>query len=141
MPETDLLHPYGNDCDRFLYAPVGEDRNGYVVTVLSTLARLGLDPRKEASELATLSRAAASKRLDRLLSGFRDVPALGTEHVSTAERLVLLLPEHLRLRASAPRGTKPTQKAPGPGLSVFQALMLLLVFAQILYFFLSGSGE
>jgi hypothetical protein len=38
----------------FLYAPLGEDRRGSSVTVLSMLARLGVDPWSEASELSRL---------------------------------------------------------------------------------------
>jgi len=46
MPTVDVLHPDGNDFDPFLFASVGEDRNGANVTVISALARLGLDPWK-----------------------------------------------------------------------------------------------
>jgi hypothetical protein len=82
----------GSEFEPFLYAPVGEDRNGQIVTVLSTLARLGLDPWKEAAALAALGRDAASSRLGLLLSGFRDVPALGRDHLSVARELAGLLP-------------------------------------------------
>ena len=92
MTGVDVLHPHGNGFDPFLQAAVGEDRNGQVVTVLSMLARLGLDPWSEASDLASLSRAAAGARLDKLLSGFRDVPALGLDHGAIARSLTDLLP-------------------------------------------------
>jgi hypothetical protein len=49
--------------DAFLYAPVGEDNEGTVLTVLSALARLGLDPWNEAARLADLPRAAAAQAL------------------------------------------------------------------------------
>lgn len=82
----------GSEFERFLYAPVGEDRNGETVTVLSTLARLGLDPWKEAAALGALGGDAASSRLGLLLSGFRDVPALARDHLSVARALASLLP-------------------------------------------------
>ena len=47
----------------FLYASVGEDKAGIELTVLSALARLGLDPWSEASRLADLPRAAAVQAL------------------------------------------------------------------------------
>ena len=59
MARVDVLHPDGSDFHQFLYAFVGADRDGFMVTVLFTLARLGLDPWKEASELADVSEEAA----------------------------------------------------------------------------------
>ena len=54
MADLNVLNPHPPEFDRFLHATVGEDRNGYAVTVLSTLARLGLDPWNETAELVTL---------------------------------------------------------------------------------------
>ncbi|MCP1167375.1 hypothetical protein [Limimaricola litoreus] len=141
MTNPNLLRPDASDCDRFLFAPVGEDRNGYVVTVLSTFARLGLDPRNEASGLAALSRSVARERLDRLLTGFSDVPALKREHGATAERLILLLPERLRPRAAPSHDDLVAGCPSKPTLPVFWLLMILLALAQILYFGLAGAGE
>ncbi len=61
MTGTSLLNPHPPDFERFLYATVGQDRNGYAVTVLSTLARLGLDPWNETAELVALGREAAAR--------------------------------------------------------------------------------
>jgi hypothetical protein len=93
MTRTSDLNPHPLEFERFLYAPVGEDRRGYVVTVLSTLARLGLDPWSETAELATLGRDAAGTRLGALLSRFGDVPALVSDHGTVARELSLLLPD------------------------------------------------
>ncbi|MDF2117845.1 hypothetical protein PY365_19885 [Roseiarcaceae bacterium H3SJ34-1] len=46
--------------DDFLFAPVGEDRNGMIVSLLSALARLDIDPWEEAAELARLPTEAAT---------------------------------------------------------------------------------
>jgi hypothetical protein len=59
MADPNVLNPHPPEFERFLYASVGEDRNGYVVTVLSALARLGLDPWAETADLVTLGRDAA----------------------------------------------------------------------------------
>ena len=93
MADPNVLNPHPPEFDRFLHASVGEDRNGYAVTVLSTLARLGLDPWKETAELVMLGHAAAQARLGTLLARFRDVPALASDHGWVARDLSQLLPE------------------------------------------------
>ncbi|GHF75345.1 hypothetical protein [Seohaeicola zhoushanensis] len=35
MAQPNVLNPHPPEFERFLYAPVGQDRNGHVVTVLS----------------------------------------------------------------------------------------------------------
>jgi hypothetical protein len=74
MAQPNVLNPHPPEFERFLYASVGEDRNGYVVTVLSALARLGLDPWAKTAKLVALGRDAARARLGTLLERFRDVP-------------------------------------------------------------------
>lgn len=141
MSGVEDLHPYGSDFDRFLYAWVGQDRNGHGVTVLSTLARLGLDPWREAAELAARGREVARGRLDKLLSGFRDVPALADDHGAVARQLSLLLPEQRAIHAPQPAGSARTRGATASGWSVMALLMILLVVVQALLFGGAGSGE
>src|SRR6185503_7053629 len=52
----------------FLYAPIGEEENGMVLTVLSALARLGVDPWDEAARLSEQPKEAATKRLTSIIS-------------------------------------------------------------------------
>ena len=47
----------------FLYAPVGEDKNGVFLTVLSMLARQNVDPWEEAADLNRLPRDSAKQKL------------------------------------------------------------------------------
>jgi len=49
--------------DAFLFASVGEEVDGRPLSVLSALARLGLDPWDEAAHLAQLTREAAADQL------------------------------------------------------------------------------
>jgi len=97
----------------FLYAPLGEDRHGSSVTVLSMLARLGVDPWGEASELSRLPAAAARQRLEALMTRFHDVPTLVPDRGGIVSGRLALLP-----RQAAPRnGTSakpatPPQEAP-----------------------------
>src|SRR5690242_19308420 len=55
-PELPIGHP---EFDAFLSASIGEDADGVGVTVMSALARLGLDPWSEAARLSDLPREAA----------------------------------------------------------------------------------
>ena len=93
MSRMDFLRQGRTPFDGFLYAAVGEDRGGNTVSVLSTLARLGLDPWDEAAGLAELPRSEARSRLERLLAGFGDVPALRQDQGKIIPRLVDLLPK------------------------------------------------
>lgn len=140
MTGVDVLHPHGNGFDPFLQAAVGEDRNGQVVTVLSMLARLGLDPWSEASDLASLSRAAAGARLDKLLSGFRDVPALGLDHGAIARRLTDLLPVRSLPRTSEAIGSSASLGPTIVGVPILAILLVFLILAQVLHFGASGPG-
>jgi hypothetical protein len=143
MAGPDGLNPNPPEFERFLYASVGEDRNGYAVTVLSTLARLGLDPWNETAELVTLGRDAAGARLGLLLSRFRDVPALGSDHGAVARNLSLLLPESPPARYLKQAGStiaKGRSVSSGAALTI---LAIVLVLLQLLFagVFGSGSGE
>ena len=140
MTGVDVLHPHGNGFDPFLQAAVGEDRNGQVVTVLSMLARLGLDPWSEASDLASLSRAAAGARLDKLLSGFRDVPALGLDHDAIARSLTDLLPVRSWPRAPEETGSSASFGSKIAGVPILAVLLVLLILAQVFQFGASGPG-
>ena len=93
MSASDVLHPDGSDFDAFLQAELGEDRNGVAVTVLSALARVGLEPWTEAKELARLGRKDAEVRLNAHLVAITDVPTLALASRSKAAKLVSLLPK------------------------------------------------
>lgn len=76
----------------FLSAPVGEDRHGTSVTVLSMLARLGVDPWGEASELARLPEGAARQRLEALMARFNDVSTPVQDRSGVVLKLLASLP-------------------------------------------------
>lgn len=84
----------------FLFAPVGEDRNGMLVSVLSALARVGVDPWEEAKQLAGLSAESARIRLDKMIAVLPGIPSLTVDHQAVANRLVALLPRGTSLAAS-----------------------------------------
>jgi hypothetical protein len=82
----------GSEFNAFLFAPIGDEKNGMVLSVLSALARLGVDPWREATELARMPRAAANQRLTSLIAALPDAPSTRSQPGTIADRLIALLP-------------------------------------------------
>jgi hypothetical protein len=141
MAAPNVLNPDPPEFDRFLHASVGEDRNGYAVTVLSTLARLGLDPWKETAELVTLGRDAARRRLETLLARFRDVPALASDHSRIARDLSQLLPEGPTSGALLRAASTVADGRPGTSGAIWAVFAIILVLFQMFMVGGSRSGE
>lgn len=106
MPTLEDLRSGGTVFDPFLYAQIGTDRNNNSVTVVSVLARLGLEPWDAAAELAALHKDEARARLAILLGGCRDVPALAVDKGAIAARLAALLPETAPTASAADPATQ-----------------------------------
>ena len=81
-----------SEFDPFLYAPVGEERNGMLLSVLSALARLDVDPWLEAATLTKMPAKDATLRLTSLLSSLPS-EAVTLLAPSTVLRLIALLPK------------------------------------------------
>jgi hypothetical protein len=82
----------GAEFNDFLFAPIGEDRNGMLVSVLSGLARLDVDPWQEAARLAQLPGETAIERLTSLIGALRDRDSSYLDPPTIATRLIALLP-------------------------------------------------
>jgi hypothetical protein len=82
----------GAEFNDFLFAPIGEDRNGMLVSVLSGLARLDVDPWQEAAKLAQLPGETARQRLISLIDVLRDRDLSFLDPSAIATRLITLLP-------------------------------------------------
>jgi hypothetical protein len=134
----DDLRQSATPLDRFLHASVGEDRNGNPVTVLSTFARLGLDPWEEAKDLSRLTQENARLRLGGRLARFRDVAASGSG--ATVQRLLDLLPPPASQlgRGSPTSASRVTPHGFGPILAIAAVLVLLL---QAVFGNSGGSGD
>jgi hypothetical protein len=65
----------GSEFDAFLFAPIGEGRNGMLLSVISALARLNVDPRQEATQLAGLPGDTATRRLASLIASISSTVA------------------------------------------------------------------
>ncbi len=129
-PELSIGHP---EFDAFLSAPVGEDADGIGLTVMSALARIGLDPWSEAARLSDLPHDAAVEALAVTLgqlptASWKQAGDIGTLG-DLARRLADCLPRsHLPVdepgRRAAAAPARPAARTPsGP--------MLWLLYAAI----------
>jgi hypothetical protein len=83
---------FQSEFDDFLFAPIGEERNGMLLSVLSALARLDVDPWQEAAILTLLPAQTAVKRLASLIAALPDGPSAHPDPGTIAASLVALLP-------------------------------------------------
>ena len=109
MTQSALIPLLGREFDPFLFASVGEERNGMSLSVLSALARLDVDPWEEAVALARMPKTQAKDRLAALMaSTTRKLEANPTPE-TVAARLVALLPGAVNFNApSFVKSTKPS---------------------------------
>jgi hypothetical protein len=110
-----------SEYDDFLFAPIADDAAGVPQTVLTTLARLNLDPWDEAATLFRLPRDSATERLASLIA----VPA------ATAMRLVKLLHEPTTKRPRFAAAT-PQRLTDTPVKRVSKTVYYLLAIAFLL---------
>jgi hypothetical protein len=82
----------GSEFDTFLWAPIGVSRNGMPLSVLSALARAGVDPWQEAAKLAGLPREAATEQLASIIAALPDGSSGDLEPRRIAASLIGLLP-------------------------------------------------
>ena len=102
MTPTASIHSLGTEFNDFLFALVGEDRNGMPLSVVSVLARMNLDPWVEAACLADLPAETAARKLAAWLDALSD-PALKPAGPDTrALGLIALLPRRVTHTAPPP---------------------------------------
>lgn len=119
----------------FLYASIGEEKSGHELTVLSALARLGLDPWGEAARLSELPREAATRALAAAIASLPEGNWKASESQSIARRLVknLPVPGSRSAGTSHDRGIgDPTPNSPLPTWLVWLALSAAVAFALTL---------
>jgi hypothetical protein len=76
-----------SEFDPFLGAPVGHEKNGMLISVVSALARLDMDPWREAAALTELPKKDAALRLTSLISSLPSDATVLLTH-STVNRLI-----------------------------------------------------
>ena len=109
-----------SEFDAFLFAHIGEEKNGMLLSVLSALARLELDPWREAAEFARMPQQTARRRLRSLIEALPDQPPTRAEPETVSSRLIALLP-----RAASPSVTS-SNKLPG-GVSTLNSRAVIYV--------------
>lgn len=80
------------DCSSFLFADVWVEPSGMTLSVNSALARLDLDPWREAGRLASMERTPAALILSRAIARSSNRPA-SADVPAIAARLIKLLPD------------------------------------------------
>ena len=118
--------------DDFLFAPIGCEKNGMTLTVLSALARLDIDPWREAASLAQMPRESAAIRMSSLIAELPEKPSGRLDPEAIAARLIARLP-HQSAAAPAPGKALPRASAVNhSGLFIFLTLAAFLLGARIL---------
>ncbi len=107
------------------------------LSVLSALARLGMDPWQEAGRLATLPRAAAVDGLARLLDSMPTGLWERADASAIAARLAALLPP----RHGSAFVAAAAREAPAPSRTFRQAAMVLVLLAAMLAGLMSNFGS
>jgi hypothetical protein len=137
------------DLNDFLFSPIANDANGMHLTVLSALARSGLDPWDEASRLAALTPETATQNIVQMLAQVPNGPSPGDQTESMAARLVAQLhsPSTPRLKPVASTVTATRgQEMPQSSRSALSTrvkstvyLLVVLVVMAVAYGALVGS--
>lgn len=133
MTHAAMTSLIGREFDDFLYAAIDDYRNGRLLSVLSALTRLDVDPWQEAAKLARLPKEAATQRLAALIATLPDEPAAHRPAGAIAARLIALLP-----RAASPtarfRQTRPSARAtifPRPSAPAVMLVLALIALSSL----------
>lgn len=128
----------GNEYDAFLFAAIGEDRNGMALSVVSALVRLDVDPWQEAADLARLPFDSAVKRFAGRIAALPDQDQAHRDSPTVAARVIALLPRG-RVSSSKATGAVTGHRFKSQIIWLGVAVVLAtIVFGQV--FLASGSG-
>lgn len=103
--------------DDFLFAPIADDGNGMLLSVVSALARLDVDPWEEAASLARLPVDTAIERLRALIAALPPGVSASSDPATIAVRLIALLPVGLIRILDCGSGYPAPGRRPNPRLS------------------------
>ena len=132
MTHAALAPLIGPEFDKFLCASIGEDRNGTMLSVLSALARLDVDPWQEAVSLGRMPREAATERLTALIGALPDDSTMDIPGKTNAADLIALLPRTSSFNVRSPdsvfTAVDPQRRQVRIALSAL-AIVIFIVFA------------
>jgi hypothetical protein len=130
MTSSSPVSRLASEFDDFLFAPVTEEQNGMPLSVLSTLARLDLDPWQEAARLAGAPGNIATERLASLITSLPGRPSTLLDSGTTAARLIALLPRRAVSNAALGKTLPGIGTMNNAGVIVFVIFMVLTLAAQ-----------
>lgn len=114
--------------DNFLFERIDNNSEGTPISVLSVLARLGVDPWEEAARLAQLPRLAAAKRLASMIAAMPGAPSANLDAGAVSDHLISLLPSRPAVTV-LPRlksGVRPLSTSPFAVLVLLAAVLLVI---------------
>ena len=143
-----MRDPLRSDLNDFLFTRVADDANGMHLTMLSALARSGVDPWVEAAELASLPRESAAEKLVHTLANVPNGPLPGDATATLAACLVaqLHLPKNRRIPSGAAEAvgdkarTASFAAPPRSRLAIYSVVVLTLILMAAAYRALISSG-
>jgi hypothetical protein len=131
---------FSSEFDTFLYASVEERSDGPMLSVLSALARLDIDPWQEAAKLARMTRDKAVCRMAALIESLPGDCSTHMNSKAIATRLIALLPRQIVITVIGPGPTPPAGNF--ANVHVVMAFIVLNVLLMALAFggqYLTGS--
>lgn len=122
---------FKTEYQEFLYSPLCAGNAEKPLSVLSALARLGLDPWDEAARLSELPTAAARDRLAALLARLPVGCWAHGDSTLVVGRLVQLLPPRGAHKLPLPRSSGSPQATPAPAIARLLILAALAALAFV----------
>jgi hypothetical protein len=135
MTHAALTPLLGREFDNFLFASIGDDQNGSLLSVVSAFARLDVDPWQEAASLAHMPRQLAIGRLTSLLASLPKGATTGLAPEVIAASLIALLPQAAGFNGPASL----RQAAPSRHLRMFIGLGVLTLLLVAYFIFTSRA--
>src|SRR5208337_1693816 len=139
MTHAALTPLLGREFDNFLFAPIDDDQNGPPLSVVSALARLDVDPWKEAAGLARMPREQAKERLTSLIASLPKGSTASQTPKAIAARLIALLPQAGKFNTAAPATLR--QVAPIPYSRLFVGLGVLAILLVGYFIFTARAAN
>jgi hypothetical protein len=131
-----LYAPLRPDLDNFLFATVGEEREGMPLSVISALTTLGLDPWVEATRLSSLQNRDAVEQLVPMIARLPGERWAPPQIRQIALGLIELLPATSRVRTAGDAAPQASAKIVPP----MTFWLVCLLFAAAIAW-MAASGE
>jgi hypothetical protein len=126
MTRIAALPVLGSEFDDFLFAPICEQGNGMLLSVVSALARLDVDPWQEAAQLSLLPGETATQRLASLIVTLPDGLSAHLDPKTVAAGLIALLPRQIGPNGATREAVRGVPEATNSRASTF--VMFYVIF-------------